>query len=163
MDPLEKQRAQPLEYAQFVFVTIRQTWPVKMKSVFGGAVLDEGLWAEVKVGGEHLRLFSEHNAQGVQASVYNVRTKEWIAPSEAVDDIEDGKERAAAVCAGISQSGQFGIATTAVEEGPLAVAPFAVAMFPECSRERGLTFHLSDGHASPPAGEVRSSTQELHV
>ena len=96
MDLLEKDRAQPLEYAQFVFVTIRQTWPAKMKSVFGGAVLDEGLWAEVKVGGEHLRLFSEHNAQGVQASVYNVRTKEWIAPSEAVDDIEDGKERAAA-------------------------------------------------------------------
>jgi hypothetical protein len=59
-------------------------------------VLNEGVWAEVKVGGEHLRLFSEHNAQGVQASVYNVRTKEWIAPSEVVDDIEDGKERATA-------------------------------------------------------------------
>ena len=59
-------------------------------------MLDEGVWAEVKVGGEHLRLFSEHNAQGVQASVYNVRTKRWIAPSEAVDDIEDGKEKAAA-------------------------------------------------------------------
>lgn len=59
-------------------------------------MLDEGVWAEVKVGGEHLRLFSEHNAQGVQSSVYNVRTKEWIAPSEAVDDIEDGKEKAAA-------------------------------------------------------------------
>lgn len=59
-------------------------------------MLDEGVWAEVKVGGEHLRLFSEHNAQGVQASVYNVRTKEWIAPSEVVDGIEDGKERAAA-------------------------------------------------------------------
>jgi hypothetical protein len=59
-------------------------------------MLDEGVWAEVKVGGEHLRLFSEHNAQGVQASVFNVRTKQWIAPSEAVDDIEDGKDRAAA-------------------------------------------------------------------
>jgi hypothetical protein len=59
-------------------------------------VLNEGVWAEVKVGGEHLRLFSEHNAQGVQASVYNVRTKEWIAPSEVADDIEDGKERATA-------------------------------------------------------------------
>lgn len=59
-------------------------------------MLDEGVWAEVKVGGEHLRLFSEHNAQGVQVSVYNVRTKQWIAPSELVDDIEDGKDRAAA-------------------------------------------------------------------
>jgi hypothetical protein len=30
-------------------------------------MLTEGGWAEVKVGKEHLRLFSEHNAQGVQA------------------------------------------------------------------------------------------------
>jgi hypothetical protein len=56
-------------------------------------MLTEGVWAEVKVGNEHLRLFSEHNAQGVQASVYNVNTKSWIAPSETVDDIEEGKER----------------------------------------------------------------------
>jgi hypothetical protein len=57
-------------------------------------MLDEGVWAEIKVGGEHLRLFSEHNALGVQASVYNVSAKRWIAPSETVDDIEDGKHRA---------------------------------------------------------------------
>jgi hypothetical protein len=59
-------------------------------------MLDEGVWAEVKVGSEHLRLFSEHNALGVQASVYNVNAKTWIAPSESVDDIELGKEKAAA-------------------------------------------------------------------
>ena len=59
-------------------------------------MLDQGLWAEVKVGNEHLRLFAESNAQGVQASVYNVNSKTWIAPSESVDDIEHGKERAAA-------------------------------------------------------------------
>ncbi len=58
-------------------------------------MLTAGVWAEVKVGNEHLRLFSEHNAQGVQTSVYNVNTKSWIAPSEAVDDIEEGKEKAA--------------------------------------------------------------------
>jgi hypothetical protein len=57
-------------------------------------MLDEGVWAEVKVGDEHLRLFSEHNAQGVQASVYDVKTKKWIAPSETVEDIEQGKEKA---------------------------------------------------------------------
>ena len=57
--------------------------------------MTEGAWAEVRVGTEHLRLFSEHNAQGVQASVYNVKTKSWIAPSEPVEDIEQGKERAA--------------------------------------------------------------------
>jgi len=49
---------------------------------------------KIKVGEEHLRLFSEHNAQGVQASVYNVIAKNWIAPSEPVDDIEQGKDRA---------------------------------------------------------------------
>ena len=58
-------------------------------------MLTEGVWAEVKIDGEHLRLFSEHNAQGVQASVYNVNAKAWIAPSESVDDIEHGKDRAA--------------------------------------------------------------------
>jgi len=58
-------------------------------------MLDQGVWAEVKVGDEHLRLFSEHNALGVQASVYNVKAKKWIAPSELVDDIEQGKDRAA--------------------------------------------------------------------
>ena len=62
-------------------------------------MLDEGVVAEVKVGGEHLRLFSEHNAIGVQASVYNVNAKNWIAPSEAVDDIEQGKEKAAVYAA----------------------------------------------------------------
>lgn len=59
-------------------------------------MLDEGVWADLKVGNEHLRLFAEHNALGVQASVFNVISKTWIAPSEPVDTIEDGKERAAA-------------------------------------------------------------------
>jgi len=65
-------------------------------SLFGSSsMLDQGVWAEVKVGGEHLRLFSEQSALGVQASVYNVNAKNWIAPSESVDDIEQGKDRAA--------------------------------------------------------------------
>jgi hypothetical protein len=59
------------------------------------SMLDEGVCAEVKVGGEHLRLFSEQNAQGVQASVYNVKAKNWIAPSETVESIEQGKLKAA--------------------------------------------------------------------
>jgi hypothetical protein len=57
-------------------------------------MLAEGVWAEVKVGSEHIHLFAEHNAQGVQFSVYNVTTKSWIAPSEFVRDIEEGKDRA---------------------------------------------------------------------
>ena len=31
--------------------------------------------------------------QGTQASVYNVNTKTWITPSEAVEDIEQGKDK----------------------------------------------------------------------
>ena len=57
-------------------------------------MLTEGVWAEVKVGNEHLKLFSEHSAQGVQFSVYNVNTKSWIAPSEAVEDIDRGRDKA---------------------------------------------------------------------
>ena len=57
-------------------------------------MLDEGVWAEVKIDGKHLRLYSEHSPLGVQASVYNVGAKTWIAPSESVDNIEQGQERA---------------------------------------------------------------------
>jgi hypothetical protein len=60
----------------------------------GFLMLDEGVWAEIRLDGEHLRLFSEHNPLGVQASVYDVNAKKWIAPSEQVEDIEQGKEKA---------------------------------------------------------------------
>jgi hypothetical protein len=73
----------------------RDNWHRMVPGSENCSMLTEGVWAEVKVGDEHLRLFAEHNAQGVQASVYNVRTKSWIAPSEPVDDIERGKEKAA--------------------------------------------------------------------
>jgi hypothetical protein len=57
-------------------------------------MLDQGFCAEIKFGGEHLRLFAENNALGVQASVYNLNTKKWIAPSESIDDLESAKDRA---------------------------------------------------------------------
>jgi hypothetical protein len=57
-------------------------------------MLTGGVWAEIKLGNEHLRLFSENNAQGVQSSVYNVTKRTWLAPSEAADDVEQGKEKA---------------------------------------------------------------------
>jgi hypothetical protein len=65
-----------------------------------GSMLDQGVWAEVKICGEHLKLFSEQSALGVQASVYNVNAKNWVAPSESVDDIEQRKDRAATHAAG---------------------------------------------------------------
>jgi hypothetical protein len=81
-------------------------------------MLTEGVWAEAKVGGEHLRLFSEHNVQGVQASVYNVNSKAWIAPSESVDDIEQGRIHARAY----PETSRFRIAVAEVEESSLAIA-----------------------------------------
>ena len=57
-------------------------------------MLDKGFWADVEIAGQHLRLFSENNAQGVQVSVYDVNAKCWIVPSEEAEDIEQGKERA---------------------------------------------------------------------
>jgi hypothetical protein len=60
------------------------------------SMLDHGVWSDVKIGGEHLRLFSEQSTFGVQASVYNMIAKNWVAPVEAADDIEQGKDRAAA-------------------------------------------------------------------
>jgi hypothetical protein len=83
---------------------------------------DEGFWAEGKLGGEHPRLFSEHNALGVQASVYDVNAKNWIAPSELVDDIEQGKARAAFLCGGASQARrQLRTASIGVEEVPFGL------------------------------------------
>jgi hypothetical protein len=58
-------------------------------------MLEKGVWAEVKIGNEHLRLFSEASPQGIQSSVFNVNTKTWIAPSESVSDLEEGKDKAA--------------------------------------------------------------------
>ena len=59
-------------------------------------MLTHGYCAEIIIGKEHLRLFSEDSPLGVQASVYNVAAKNWVLPSESVTDIEEGKDRAAA-------------------------------------------------------------------
>ena len=40
-------------------------------------------------------LFVRFRINHRRASVYNVKAKNWIAPSEPVDNIEQGKERAA--------------------------------------------------------------------
>ena len=59
-------------------------------------MLEQGYWAEIITGNEHLRLFAEETPSGVYASVYSVNEKVWVAPSELVEDIEDGKDRATA-------------------------------------------------------------------
>jgi hypothetical protein len=77
----------------------KKTIHTRMGVVFSLLLLEQGFWAEVIIGQEHLRLFSERSPLGVQASVYNVNAKTWIAPSEPVDDIDQGKERAEAYAA----------------------------------------------------------------
>ena len=67
-------------------------------------MLDKGFCADVQVAGEHLRLFSEHNAQGNQFSVYDVNSKRWIVPSETVNDIEQGKKKAAEYMPGFTSN-----------------------------------------------------------
>jgi hypothetical protein len=57
-------------------------------------MLEEGFWAEIQIGGEHLRLFSEESPQGCQASVFNMKTKTWLMPSESASSVESGKELA---------------------------------------------------------------------
>ncbi len=57
-------------------------------------MLDEGLLGRSQSWWRKPKLFSEQNALGLQASVYDVNAKKWIAPSEPVEDIEQGKEKA---------------------------------------------------------------------
>ena len=64
-------------------------------------MLDHGYCAEVILNGEHLRLFSEDSPLGVHASVYNVAAKKWVAPSEPVNNIDEGKDRATAHAAAL--------------------------------------------------------------
>ena len=68
----------------------------------GASMLEEGFWIEAKVGDEHLRLFAEHNPQGVQASVHDVNRKQWISPSEAVSDIDEVKTKLGSMRSNIS-------------------------------------------------------------
>jgi hypothetical protein len=65
-------------------------------------MLDEGFWAEIKVGEEHLHLFAERNALGVQASVYNVKSKRWIAPSELGNGYRGSTNKGGSTCEPLS-------------------------------------------------------------
>ena len=80
-----------------------------------------------RVGSEHLQLFSEQNAQGVQVSVYNVNAKNWIAPSESVETIEQGKLKAATYAESyLRQVANLELPPSEVEENP---APRNQSMF----------------------------------
>ena len=108
-------------------------------------MLDKGVWAEVNVGAEHLHLFSEHNALGVQASVYNVNAKTWVAPSESVDDIEQGQRKTAYAEARFERTANLGLPSLVLEELPFSVGqhslvPVTAARSTRAGRERNKDF-----------------------
>jgi hypothetical protein len=62
------------------------------------SMLDQGVWAEVKVGGEHLRLFSEESALGVQATVYNMNATNWICALRNCGGYRTRKRQSGGTC-----------------------------------------------------------------
>jgi hypothetical protein len=106
-----------LDSSDFVTVRVRNVRRGRLHSCWPRAS-----GREVKVGGEHLHLFAEHNARGVQASVYNVNAKNWIAPSETVHDIQQGDDPGDGRCGSLSQTRcQHRIASFAMEEVSLDI------------------------------------------
>lgn len=58
----------------------------------------------------------------VNTSVYNLTTKAWIAPSEPVDDVEEGTDRAAEYArAYLKHAANADLPLLRVEEGPVAL------------------------------------------
>lgn len=51
----------------------------------------DGFWAEVEVGGQHLRLFSEAYELGHRAVVYNMNAKQEVARHDA-SSLDHGKK-----------------------------------------------------------------------
>ena len=56
--------------------------------------LDRGFWADLTSCNEHIRLFVHLDEVRWVSSVYNRRTKEWIAESTAAKDSDDAKRMA---------------------------------------------------------------------
>jgi len=84
-------------------------------------MLDQGVWAEVKVGGEQLRLFSEESALAVQESVHNIMQGTGLRLRNC-GAIERGKDRAAEHARGVPLEGRQPRTTLVnMEEIPLGV------------------------------------------
>jgi hypothetical protein len=62
-------------------------------------MLDQGVWAEVKVGGEQLRLFSEESALAVQESVHNIMQGTGLRPPK-LRSYRTGKRQSGGTCSG---------------------------------------------------------------
>jgi hypothetical protein len=84
---------------------------------------DKRVSVDVKVGDEHLRLFSEQNGLVVLASVYDVTARRWVAPSEPVNDISHGKQRAVAYAEAYQKTHlQFSATTVKMDQVPIQLS-----------------------------------------
>ncbi len=118
---MERKSYDPERAQSVILQRIEVTISFRCAIDLSSRMLDEGVWAEIKAGGEHLRLFSEHNALGVQASVYDVNAKIWIAPSESVEDIEQGKEKVVEYAKDYPEAGRCRIPSVGLEESPIQI------------------------------------------
>jgi hypothetical protein len=64
----------------------------------GLAGVGRNFWADAKLGGRHLRLFSSVTAVGEVGAVFDVDANVWIA-REWADSLDDGKLRAERIAA----------------------------------------------------------------
>ena len=69
-------------------------WRVSLKKNDFFPKLDRGFWADLSSSTEQLRLFVHIHEVRWVTSVYNKRTKEWIAESSAAKNSEDAKRKA---------------------------------------------------------------------
>ncbi len=56
--------------------------------------LERGFWADLASTTEHVRLFAHLDQVRWVTSVYNRRTKEWLAESSAAKNSDDAKRKA---------------------------------------------------------------------
>jgi hypothetical protein len=69
-------------------------WLAKFKKSDFFPKLDRGFWADLTSSTEQLRLFVHIHEIRWAASVYNKRTKEWIAESNVAKDPDEAKRKA---------------------------------------------------------------------
>lgn len=73
---------------------VQPRWRVKLQKNDFFPKLDRGFWADLTSSTEQLRLFVHIHEVRWVTSVYNKRTKQWIAESSVAKDSQDAKRKA---------------------------------------------------------------------
>src|ERR1043166_3975308 len=72
-------------------------WRTSQQNTFGDSFfpkLNGGFWADITVGNEKLRLFAHAEGEGWAASVFNLRTREWLLKSAKAKNAVAAKAKA---------------------------------------------------------------------